>query len=210
MTRSLWLMVYLRHTHRWFSCCAVCGCVGGECAEMKCNMCSDGRLKHAGGGLIPHRRGQTEQLLWQHTGWQTFESLPDAVCLLWRSCYCTLVALWSTAGPHPPCFVPAYQLLSLLPMHVRWHGTSPPTTSSPFLSLYHLLSLSLTSLTLSTRCPVFSPSHLGNLLPLRRQEAVCGHAGKTADGRRREKDVRAVRQHRRVHGAPWTWWHQQR
>ena len=55
---------------------------------------------------------------------------------------------------------------------------------------------------------LLSPFHLGNILPLRRQEAICGYAGKTADGRRCEENVWAVWQHRGVHGTPWAWWNQ--
>lgn len=102
----------------------------------------------------------------------------------------------------------------LLFMHVRWHGTSLLFSSfstaciiSPVTYLLPLFAL-LCNLTLSTH--FLSLSHFGNLLPLRRQEAVCGHAGKTADGHGCEEDVWAVWKHRGVHGAPRAWWYQQR
>lgn len=181
----------------------------------ECNtyeICSEWAKTCRNTGLILHRWGQTEQLLWQHRGWQTFESPPDAVCLLWCSHYCTLVALWSIAGWCLLCFVAAYHT-GVVPcyMHVHGTGTTPtPTLTACITSLIKKINIcstlfpSVISLTLSTHYPVFFsflPS-LGNLFPLRRQEAVCGHAGKTADGHRREKDVWAVWQHRGVHGAP--------
>lgn len=165
-------------------------------------------------GLILHRRGQTEQLLWQHRGRQTFESPPDAVCLLWHSCYCTLVALWGITSwcPRLPCLLSYHTVVApLLFMHVRWHGTSPfspPFFSSLPVSPLPWLRFSLTHIILPWSCSL--SSHLGDILPLRRQEAVCGHARKAADGHRCEKDVRAVRQHRRVHGAARARRHQQR
>lgn len=87
-----------------------------ENSLQECNMrviCSEWAKTCRNTGLILHRRGQTEQLLWQHRGWQTFESPPDAVCLLWCSCYCTLVALQSIAGWCPSCFVAAHHIVIL-------------------------------------------------------------------------------------------------
>lgn len=109
------------------------------------------------------------------------------------------------------CSCLSHWCCSLLYMHVHGTGTTPtPTLTACITSLIKKINIcstlfpSVISLTLSTHYPVFFsflPS-LGNLFPLRRQEAVCGHAGKTADGHRREKDVWAVWQHRGVHGAP--------
>lgn len=161
-------------------------------------------------------RGQKEQqLLWQHTGWQTFESPPDAVCFFpYCSCYCTLVALWSMTSWHLPCPGSACHTLLLLyyswlhvsvTVMVTWHFSllfTACTTSLinhplPFYPFFNVIPSSL-------------PSHPADLLPLRRQEAVCGHAGKTADGHRRQKDVRAFWQHRGVYGAARPWRYQQR
>lgn len=84
------------------------------------------------------------------------------------------------------CFPPSYTCTCTASLPV-----------SPLIKkkMYSTLFPSVISLTLSTHYPVFFsflPPSLGNLFPLRRQEAVCGHAGKTADGHRREKDVWAV------------------
>lgn len=46
---------------------------------------------------------------------------------------------------------------------------------------------------------------LGNLPSLRRQEALCGHAGETTDWRWRKENVWTVWKYRGVHGAPWAW-----
>lgn len=190
-----------------------------ESSVQECIMhviCSEWAKTCRNTGLILHRRGQTEQLLWQHRGWQTFESPPDAVCLLWCSCYCTLVAPWSIAGSALLlCICLSHWLLLSFIIHactVTWHFSLffPPAVSPLPWNIYSYFSPAVTSLTLSAHYPVFSLSHLGDLLPLRRQEAVCGYAGEAADGHRCEEDVRAVRQHRGVHGAPRAWWYQQR
>lgn len=116
-------------------------------------------------GLIPHRRGQTEQLLWQHRGWQTFESPPDAVC-----CAAHVTALWWRSEVRQANAHPTLHLLDTLSIihacTVTWHFSPFPPL---FITACHKTSFfppSLISLTLPTHYSVFSlPPPLQSLSP---------------------------------------------
>lgn len=107
------------------------------------------------------------------------------VCLLWCSCYCTLVVLWSIAGwSILLCSFLSHCCCPLLFMHVRWHSTSPPfplfnaCITSPIKHLLPLFSLNCNLTHIIRTLSYFLLPILAISFPLEDRKLFVGMLGK--------------------------------
>lgn len=138
-------------------------------------------------GLILHRRGQTEKLFDNTEGDKHLSHHQ----MLFVCCDVHLAALWwrpeeSQDDVHSALLLFNAQLLSIIhacTVTLHFSLFSPIFPACLTSLMKHLLPLfppyNLADIIHTLSC--FLPSHLGDLLLVRRQEAVCGYAGKTAD-----------------------------
>lgn len=188
-----------------------------ECSTYE--ICSEWTRKHAGTLVWSSTDGDRRRNFSDNTEGDKHLSHHQ---MLFVCCNAPITAPWWRSEARQADVFHSTLLLFVTPVlspviyvHVNTPTPSAPTVAAcitseikikyTYTSLQPYITHTLPCLLLSFPYP-----SLGNLFSLRRQETVRGHAGKTADRRRREEDVWAVWQHRGVHGAPRAWRHKQR